>query len=573
MAYKSPVDEYKFLFENVVGFGRLAETELFQDADLETSGEILEAAGKLVDNEIAPLQRSGDVHPAVIENGVVKCSPGFRDGFRTIGEAGLIGLAADPRYGGMGQPLSIQNAVNEMLNGSCLSLALAPLLSQGQILALERHADPRIKQLYLPRLVSGDWHGTMNLTEPNAGSDVGALKARAEPAHSGSYRIYGQKIFISWGDGDISSNVCHLVLARLPNSRVGTKGISMFLVPKFIPDENGAPGSANGVRTVRLEEKLGLHGSPTAELQYDGAVGWLVGHSNEGMRAMFTMMNNVRLGVGCEGVGAADAAFQQAFEYASLRKQGRTPIGNGSGAIIEHADVLRMLADMKSRIFAARAICASCAIAADLERATGDGKWRSRAAFLTPIAKAFGTQTGIDVSATGIHVHGGAGYIEQTGATQFLRDVFVTAIYEGTNGIQAMDFAGRKLADGGEEAMAIIDEIRDVIRFAISHGRSGLAGKLEIAVAKMSATLRWMLNQRDLDERFAGASSYLRAFAVLLGAKFHLLAALTERQPGSRTALAEFYFGRVLPEIQGLCESSMDGASKLRRITPNILAV
>ena len=330
----------------------------------------------------------------------------------------------------------------------------------------------------------------MNLTEPDAGSDVGALKARAEPTTSGAYKIFGQKIFISWGDGDISSNICHLVLARLPESREGTKGISMFLVPKFLPRENGALGNANGIRTVRLEEKLGLHGSPTVELQYDGATGWLVGPPGEGMRAMFTMMNNVRLGVGCEGIGAADAAFQQALEYASLRKQGRTPIKNGTGAIIEHADVLRMLADMKARIFAARAICASCAIAVDLERATGNGKWGSRAAFLTPIAKAFGTQTGIDVSATGIHVHGGTGYIEQTGATQFLRDVFVTAIYEGTNGIQAMDFAGRKLADGGEEAMAVLVEIKDAIRLANSRRRSDMAGKLEFAEAKMSETLR-----------------------------------------------------------------------------------
>ena len=572
MAYRSPVDEYKFLFKNVVGYSRLAETELFRDADSETSEEILDAAGKLVENEIAPLQRNGDLHPAEIVDGTVRCSPGFRDGYRIIGEAGLIGLAADPQYGGMGMPLSLQNAVNEMLNGSCLSLALASLLSQGQILTLERHAEPWVKKLCVPRLVSGEWHGTMNLTEPDAGSDVGALKARAEPTTSGTYKIYGQKIFISWGDGDISSNICHLVLARLPGSREGTKGISMFLVPKLLPDENPANARPNIIRTVRLEDKLGIHGSPTVELQYDGATGWLIGRPDEGMRAMFTMMNVVRLGAGCEGVGAAEAAFRQALEYASHRKQGRAPIKNGTGAIIEHADVLRMLADMKSRIYAARAICASCAIAADLERATGDSKWGSRKAFLTPIAKAFGTQTGIEVSATGIHVHGGAGYIEQTGATQYLRDVFVTAIYEGTNGIQAMDFAGRKLADGGEEARSVLGEIKDVICLANSKGRSNMAGKLRLAEAKMSVTLSWMLERRDLDDRFAGASSYLRAFAILIGAQNHLLASLGEKRPGARTALAEFYFGRVLSEMHGQCDAAMDGAGNLRRITPNFLA-
>jgi len=285
MPYRSPVEDYKFIFENIVGFSRLAETELFHDSDMETCKEILDAAGKLIDNEIAPLQRTGDLQPAVIENGVVRCSPGFADGFRTIGEAGLIGLAADPQYGGMGMPLSIQNAVNEMLNGSCLSLALAPLLSQGQILALENHADPWIKRVFLPKLVSGEWHGTMNLSEPDAGSDVGALKARAEEVSDGTYKIYGRKIFISWGDGDITSNVCHLVLARLPGSQEGTKGISMFLVPKFLPSESGELGNANRIRAARLEEKLGLHGSPTVELQYDGAVGWLVGRPSEGMRA------------------------------------------------------------------------------------------------------------------------------------------------------------------------------------------------------------------------------------------------------------------------------------------------
>ena len=572
MPYRSPVEDYKFIFENVVGFSRLAETELFHDSDMETCKEILDAAGKMIDNEIAPLQRTGDLQPAVIENGVVRCSPGFADGFRTIGEAGLIGLAADPQYGGMGMPLSIQNAVNEMLNGSCLSLALAPLLSQGQILALENHADPWIKRVFLPKLVSGEWHGTMNLSEPDAGSDVGALKARAEEVSDGTYKIYGRKIFISWGDGDITSNVCHLVLARLPGSQEGTKGISMFLVPKFLPSESGELGNANRIRAARLEEKLGLHGSPTVELQYDGAVGWLVGRPSEGMRAMFTMMNNVRLGVGCEGVGAAEAAFQQAFEYASVRRQGMTPVGNGSGAIIEHADVLRMLADMKSRVFAARAICASCAFAADLERATGERKWVSRAAFLTPIAKAFGTQTGIDVAATGIHVHGGIGYIEQTGATQFLRDVFVTAIYEGTNGIQAMDFTGRKLADGGEEAATISDEIKSAIRMADSLGRSEMAKNLQRADARVSEALRWMLDRRDMDDRFAGATSFMRAFAILLGGKFHLLASLGERRLGPRTALAEFYLGRVLPEVYGHCDAAMEGAAKLRRVTPETLA-
>ncbi len=445
MPYRSPVSEFRFILDHVTGYGRVAATDRFSDAGAETVEAILTGAARLCDDVMAPLNRAGDKVPARLENGVVRTSPGFADAYWAIAEGGWIGISASEGAGGMGLPQTLATAVNDMMSGACLALQLNPLMSQGQIEALEHHASDAIKALYLPKLISGEWSGTMNLTEPQAGSDVGALTTRAEPRGDGTYAITGQKIYITWGDNDITSNVCHLVLARLPDAVPGTKGISLFMVPKFLPDAGGNPGPRNALRVVSLEHKLGLHGSPTCVMAYEGATGWLVGAPHGGMAAMFTMMNNARLGVGVQGIGVAEAAFQQAMAYASERKQGRA---GGTGTIAEHADVRRMLATMKAEIFAARSIALNCAVAIDMARATGDAKWAARAAFLTPIAKAYGTDVGVEVAGMGIQVHGGMGFIEETGAAQFLRDVRVTAIYEGTNGIQAMDLVGRKLMDG-----------------------------------------------------------------------------------------------------------------------------
>ncbi|MDA3859383.1 MAG: acyl-CoA dehydrogenase family protein, partial [Roseovarius sp.] len=466
MPYRAPVEEYQFLFDHVVDLEKVAATDRFAEATPDMTAAILAEAGRLCQDVLYPLQRPGDLHPAHLENGVVRTSPGFGDGYRAIAAGGWVSISASPEHGGMGLPMTVTTAVNEMMSSACLSLQLNPLMTQGQIEALEHHASDALKDIYLPKLVSGDWSGTMNLTEPQAGSDVGALRSRAEDNGDGSHAITGQKIYISWGDNDFTENVCHLVLARLPDGVPGTKGISLFLVPKFIPDENGAPGRANSLKVVSLEHKMGLHGSPTAVMQFDGATGWLVGKPHDGMRAMFTMMNNARLGVGGQGIGVAEGAYQHALAYAMERKQGRTPVAGGSGAIVDHADVRRMLATMKADIFAARSIALACATAIDMQSATGDAAWAARAAFLTPIAMAFGTETGMAVAEMGVQVHGGMGFIEETGAAQYYRDVRVTAIYEGTNGIQAMDLVARKLMDGGEAGFAILDEIETLAETA-----------------------------------------------------------------------------------------------------------
>ncbi len=560
MPYRSPIADFRFLMDHVVGFEQVAATDKFEDATPDMCDAILTEAAKLSDEILAPLQKSGDEHPAKLENGIVRTSPGFGDGFKAIAEGGWIGISASPDNGGMGLPLTLATSVNDMMAGGCLSLQLNPLMCQGQIEALEHHASDALKALYLPKLISGEWTGTMNLTEPQAGSDVGALRSKAEPNDDGSYAISGQKIYISWGDNDFTENVCHLVLARLPDGAEGTKGISLFMVPKLIPDADGNLGEPNSLRVVSLEHKMGLHGSPTAVMQYDGAKGWLVGEKHAGMAAMFTMMNNARLGVATQGIGVAEAAYQHALGYAMERKQGKA---GGTGAIVEHADVRRMLASMKADIFAARAIAMSNAVAIDMTNATGDAAWKARAALLTPISKAFGTDIGVEVTSTGIQTHGGMGFIEETGAAQYARDVRVTTIYEGTNGIQAMDLVARKMMDGGDAAFALLDEIEAAAE-AAKTTMPELAKAVWHAAESLRETTEWLVAQ-DLTDRFAGAVPYLRAFARVLGGHFHLTAALQGDE--GRKRLATFYIKRILPEHIGLLTHVREGGDDLMAIT------
>lgn len=565
MPYRSPITDFRFLMDHIVGFNKVAATERFEEATTEMCDAILTEAAKLSDEVLAPLQRSGDEHPAVLENGVVRTSPGFAEGFKAIADGGWIGISATPENGGMGLPLTLATAVNDMMAGACLSLQLNPLMCQGQIEALEHHANDALKDIYLPKLISGEWTGTMNLTEPQAGSDVGALRSKAEPNGDGSYAVSGQKIYISWGDNDFTENVCHLVLARLPDAVDGVKGISLFMVPKFIPDTDGNLGERNSLRVVSLEHKMGLHGSPTAVMEYDNATGWLVGEPHAGLAAMFTMMNNARLGVATQGIGVAEAAYQHALAYASERKQGRA---GGTGTIAEHADVRRMLASMKADVFAARAISLANAVAIDMATATGDDAWNARAALLTPISKAFGTDVGIEVASTGIQTHGGMGFIEETGAAQYARDVRVTAIYEGTNGIQAMDLVARKMMDNGDAAFALLDEIEA----AAEAGKATLPELAEPvwqAAETLRETTEWLVSQ-DMNDRFAGAVPYLRAFARVLGGHYHLAAALTD--DGARKRLATFYIKRILPEHVGLLAHVREGADDLMAVTLNDLA-
>ncbi len=566
MPYRAPVTDIRFILDHVVGFAEVAATERFAAATPDLAEAILAEAGRLSTDILAPLNRVGDQHPARLENGVIVSPPGFAEGYRAIAEGGWVGMAASPDYGGMGLPISLALGVDDMMSGACLSLQLKPLLTKGQIEALEHHASDEMKALYLPRLTSGEWSGTMNLTEPHAGSDVGALRTKAVPNGDGTYAITGQKIFITWGDSDITPNVCHLVLARLPDAVEGSKGISLFMVPKVIPDGEGRLGARNSLRVVSLEHKLGIHGSPTCVMEYDGAKGWLVGEPHRGMAAMFTMMNNARLSVAAQGVGVAEAALQHALAYAEGRHQGPTPL-SADGPILDHADVRRMLATARAEVFAARAISLACAKAIDMATATGSPDWQARAAFLTPIAKAYGTDVACEVASLGVQIHGGMGFVEETGAAQYLRDARILPIYEGTNGIQAMDLVGRKLSDGGEAAFRLIDEIQR----GAEEGRArlpDLAGEVWQAAEALREGTEAVL-ALPLNDRFAGAAPYLRAFARVLGGQAHLKAALAD---GGREALARVMVRRLLPELGGLLAQAKEGSAGLYAVGSGDLA-
>ena len=564
MPYRAPVSELRFILDHVVPIAPVVAQDRFAEATPETLEAILTEAGRLCDEVMAPLNRAGDLAPARLENGVVRSTPGFAEAYRQIAEGGWISVAAPVEHGGMGLPFTLAIAVNDMMAGANLALQLNPLLTQGQIEALAHHASEDIKALYIPKLVSGEWSGTMNLTEPQAGSDVGALSSKAEPLADGSYAITGQKIFISWGDCDMVDNVCHLVLARLPDAAPGTRGISLFMVPKYIPDAAGHPGRTNSLKVVSIEHKTGLHGSPTCVMSFEGATGWLVGAPGKGMAAMFTMMNNARLNVGVQGVGAAEAAWQKALEYAQERVQ--------FAPIISHADVRRMLAEMKAEVFAARAIALACAVSIDQSGIEGaeQADQAARAALLTPIAKAYGTDTGIKVADQGVQIHGGMGFIEETGASQFFRDVRVTAIYEGTNGIQAMDLVGRKMADGGAAAFALIAEITEAAAQAAG-SLPDLAAPLGTAAAELRAQTEWLIEQPNPD-RFAGAVPYLHAFARVLGGHYHLRAALAAGTGSARAKLAAVYIGRLLPQARADLAAARAGAAGLYALSDEELA-
>ena len=566
MTYRAPIADFRFLLAHVLDFAQVAATSRFADATTETVDAILTEAARLSETTLAPLNRAGDKHPARLENGVVRTSPGFAEGFRAVADGGWIGLSANPAHGGMGLPITLNSCVAEMMSSACLALQLNPMLTQGQIEALDHHASDQIKATYLPKLISGEWNGTMNLTEPQAGSDVGALRTKAEPKPDGAFAITGQKIFITWGDSDFMANTCHLVLARLPDAEPGVKGISLFMVPKFLPDAAGNPGPRNTLHVVSLEHKLGIHGSPTAVMQFDAATGWLVGAPHKGMAAMFTMMNNARLGVGIQGVAQAEAAFQHALTFAMDRKQGRTP--HGATAIIDHADVRRMLAEMKAETFAARAIALACAVAIDMARATDNASHTARAALLTPIAKAYGTDTGLRVAQLGVQVHGGAGFIEGAGAAQFARDVRITQIYEGTNGIQAMDLVGRKMMDNGEAAFRLFDEMEDTAE-AARGALPDLATPVWDATEALREATEALLTQ-EMNDRNAGAVPYLAAFARVLGSHYHLKAAMADP---AREPLARFAIRRLLPEHAALLAQTREGAAGIYALTPQALAL
>ncbi len=545
--YKAPINEIKFLLKNLFQTNELFKDKKSSLFDEETLDGILDQVRKLSENLISPINRDGDMKPAFLNDGKVILPKSFSKAYKSIAEGGWVGISGSTKYGGMGLPLIITTCVNEILSSACLSLALNPLMTQGQIDALESHANEDIKKIFLPKLNSGEWSGTMNLTEPQAGSDVGALRSVANKDKDGTYKVTGQKIYISWGDHSLSSNICHLLLARLPNSPKGTKGISLFLVPKYIPDNRGNLTGRNFINTVSLEHKMGLHGSPTAVLEYQNAKGWLVGEENKGMMAMFTMMNNARLGVAVQGLSQSELATQKAIEFAKNRHQGRNlnNTKDHSTPIINHADVRRNLLIMKSLTFISRALCFDTALTIDLSKKTNDSFLKRKASFLTPIAKSFCTEMGSKVADLAIQVHGGMGYIEETGISQVYRDVRVTSIYEGTNGIQAMDFVGRKLGSNGDVAYSILQEIEENEE-AIKYTQPKVAHSIENARVSLNKAIDWMISQNDLNDRYSGADPFLRAFALMLGANYMVKTLLiTEKE--DKNELAHFYIKNLLP--------------------------
>ena len=582
--YKAPVEEIAFTLKHVADMGEALSNGLFGDLGEDLVDAILSEAGRFATEEVAPLADIGDRQGARLIDGDVRLPDGWRDLYRNWIAGGWNGLTAPEAFGGQALPDMLNVAALEMWNSGSMAFALAPTLTMGAIEAVSAHGSAALKETYLAKMVSGEWTGTMNLTEPHAGSDLGVLKARAERRADGSYRIFGQKIFITWGEHDAADNIIHLVLARLPDAPAGTRGISLFLVPKFLVNDDGSLGARNDLFCHSLEHKLGIHGSPTCTMIYGdgrfggekGAIGWLVGEENKGLACMFTMMNNARLAVGMQGVAIAEAATQKALAYARERTQGRAPGSTGAGMspIVEHPDVARMLLTMKALTQGSRAISYACAHALDMSRRAGDSRhWQERAALLTPIAKSFSTDAGVEVASLGIQVHGGMGFIEETGAARYLRDARIAPIYEGTNGIQAIDLVTRKLPlSGGDQVMGFIAELKAI---AEAVGRSNLDGfgetaaRLGAAISDLEETTAWLLAalaDGRAAEALAGATPYQRLFGLVLTGCYLAKGALAESGDGKgegRIALCRFAAENLLAETAALRDRVVNGAASL----------
>jgi len=580
--YRAPVDDIAFALNEIAGLRASIDAGMFPDLTPDLVDAILGEAGRFAGEEVAPLARVGDTQGARFKDGSVAMPDGWKDLYARWTEGGWNALALTPEFGGQGLPQMLGVAALEMWNSASMAFALGPTLTMGAVEAIEKHASDELKSIYLSRLVSGEWMGTMNLTEPQAGSDLNAIRARAERAGDGTYRIFGQKIFITYGEHDLTSNIVHLVLARLPDAPAGTRGISLFIVPKFLPDANGEPGARNDAVCASIEHKLGIHASPTCTMIYGdgngatgepGAIGWLVGEENRGLACMFTMMNNARLAVGMQGVAVAEAAYQKALAYANERRQGRADghAGEGMVPIVRHRDVQRMLLTMKGMIAAARAIAYSCAHAMDLGREAGPKQafWQERANLLTPVAKAFCTDVGVEAASLGVQVHGGMGYIEETGAAGLLRDARIAPIYEGTNGIQAIDLVARKLPlSGGKCVAAYIEELRaDVaaVRASNLDGFGTSADRLAQALDALEESTRHLIERQaagDAGAGLAGATPYLRLFALASGGAY-LARAATASGDRRRIALCRFFAENLVAETDALRATVVEGAEAL----------
>ncbi len=592
--YTAPLDEIRFVFAEIAPLADLTGLEAFSHVDPDVVDGLLEEAGRFAAEVVAPTNRDGDLEGARVVDDRVEVPASFHEAYKHFVASGWGAVQHPEDVGGGGFPLTITMPVKEFVTSANMAFSLAPMLTTGAVHALLSHGDEDQRRRYLPKMVSGEWAGTMNLTEPQAGSDVGAVTTKAVEQADGSYRLTGQKIYITFGEHDLTENIIHLVLARTPDAPDGTRGLSLFVVPKYRVDDDGGPGERNDVTVVSIEEKLGIHGSPTCVLAYGeqgaGAYAELVGEVNDGMRAMFTMMNDARLAVGLEGVAIAERAFQQAVAYARERRQGRAP-GAAEGEqsrIIEHPDVRRMLLTQKASIEAARALCYVNAYAIDRARHDDDATARSHyqglADVLTPLSKGWSTDLGVELTSLAVQVHGGMGYIEETGAAQHLRDARIAPIYEGTNGIQAIDLVGRKLAgDDGAFVTAYLDELANLVDgFDDDH-----AAPLADALGVLRRCTTWLLEHRgDPGDLLAGATPYLRLFATVVGgvllakgaaaARRHLddppASGFDEEFLTAKVATATFYLEQLLPQVHGLAPAVTAGAERLTGVAESSLA-
>ncbi|WP_417494410.1 acyl-CoA dehydrogenase C-terminal domain-containing protein [Maricaulis sp.] len=525
--YRAPVRDQRFVLHDVLNIAQYSDLPGFSDADTDTIDAILEEGGKFCEGVLAPLSHIGDVEGCVRDtDGNVKTPTGFKDAFKQMGEAGWTSLSQDPEYGGQGLPHVLNLAFNEMVSAANMAFGMYPGLTLGAAAALHTGGSDEQKRLYLPKMIACQWGGTMNLTEPQCGTDLGMLRTKAVPQADGTYKITGQKIWISSGEHDMAENIIHLVLARIEGAPEGVKGISLFVVPKFLPDADGNPGARNTLKCGGLEEKMGIHGNATCVMDYDEATGWLVGEENKGLKIMFVMMNEARLGVGLQGYALAEAAYQQSLGFALDRLQGRSLTGpkNPEGPadpIIVHPDVRRMLMDQKSFVEAARCFGLWTALQGDLEEKASDPKVREKAgdymALLTPVVKGYLTGKGFDMVSNGLQIHGGSGFTEEWGASQLLRDARITLIYEGTNGIQALDLVGRKLAmNGMRPIMSFFAELDAFVAAGGGESEQPFIAAVADCKAKLEEATNWLVENGLKDFNNAGAAShdYLQLFGL-----------------------------------------------------------
>ncbi|WP_288902279.1 acyl-CoA dehydrogenase [uncultured Sneathiella sp.] len=595
--YSAPLKDMRFVLDNIADLASLSKLEGYEHAESDVVDAVLEEAGKFAANVLSPLNKPGDLQGSHVTDGVVTTPDGWKDAYAGFVEGGWNGISAPEEYDGGGLPSAVSLATVEMWNSANLGFALCPLLTQGAIESIIAHGTKEQQDKYLKKLVSGEWTATMNLTESQAGSDVGALRTKAEPAEDGSWRISGQKIFITYGDHEMSENIIHLVLARTPGAPAGTRGISLFIVPKYLVNDDGTLGERNDLKCVSLEEKIGIHASPTAVMSYGdngNCVGYLLGAENKGMACMFTMMNSARLGVGVQGLAVAERAYQQAVDYARDRKQGQAP-GMPKGEmtpIIHHADVRRMLMTMRANIEAMRCLIYLNGACLDRAHHGPDAETRETAMgmaeLLTPLSKGWCTDLGVEMASIAVQVHGGMGFIEETGVGQYYRDARILPIYEGTNGIQALDLVGRKLGlRGGEPVKNMFADMQETVKGLAAAGdeMTAMSLQLNLAVSALKDATDWLYGNAPNDPHAApaGATPYLRMFATTVGA--HLLgrSALKARallNDGAADAeflkakiiTARFFMGQILPTATALLGPVTAGAETLFAIDEELLS-